>query len=223
MKITVVSASYPPSLWNSIGRTTYSVAQGLASLGMQVNVLTYNPVVGDKFARDKNVRIQYLGVDGTATLPIDKTALWQRKLTRFLKSYHTFTDLVICIDSYGYKAVVDSGIKAPVTGLCNFLYSITGWTQSIGANLEKQFLEEEVEFIKNSSIILFNNKVTGLQVSRKANREVGNYTIGIPEIKELSHNPVKRQVLYVGKLNREKGVERIVRVMPKLPWLNLVL
>ena len=80
MKITIVSSSYPPSLWNSTGRTTYSIAQGLSELGHTVTVVTYNPAVGDKVAKDKNVKIQYLGVDGSATLPIDKCSIWQKSV-----------------------------------------------------------------------------------------------------------------------------------------------
>lgn len=223
MKITICSASYPPSLWNSIGRTCYSISQGLAALGHSVTVVTYNPATGDKFARDKNVRIQYLGIEGDATLPIDKVDRWQLSVTEFLKRYCKNTDAFICIDSYGYKAIADSGSKAKVISLCNFLYASTGWLQRIGKDLESQLLSEELDFVKNSAVVLCNNKVTRHKVAALVNRTVESYTVGIPVIKGFEHLPKKRQVLYVGKLNREKGVERILRVMPQLPWLHLVL
>lgn len=223
MKIGIISSSYPPSLWNSIGRTTYSISQGLSALGHSVQVISYNPALGDKFAKDKEVRIQYLGIDGSSTLPIDKISLWQVKVTDYLRKYCKGLDLLICIDSYGFKAITDSNIQKKTIGICNFLYNATGWTQSIGKELETRFLHEELEFIKNTSVLLCNNEVTRVCAERKRDSSVGTYRLGIPEIKNYTYSPKSKQVLYVGKLNKEKGVERILRVMPKLKWMKLVL
>lgn len=223
MRIGIISSSYPPSLWNNIGRTTYSISQGLASLGHNVIVISYNPVAGNKFAKDKEVRIQYLGIDGSSTLPVDKITSWQGKVTEYIKKYCRNLELVICIDSYGFKAIKDSNIKVKVIGLCNFLYNSTGWTQSIGKELESKLLGEELDFITNSDSILCNNENTRTAVQRKSGREVGKYILGIPEIKHYTYSPVKNTLLYVGKLNKEKGVERILRVMPKLRWPKLTL
>ena len=223
MKICVISSSYPPSLWNSVGRTCYSISQGLASLGHSVTVATYSPSATDKFAKDKNVRIQYLATDGSATLPINQIRQWQQHVTKYLKTYCKNTDIFICIDSFGYKAIVDSEISVPVIGLCNLLYTVTGWLQNIGKELEKDLLAQELAFVQGCTKVLCNNKVTKNKVEQLTGKDCGSYTIGIPAIKDFEYTPKKNQVLYVGKLNREKGIERLLRVMPKLPWMHLVL
>lgn len=223
MKIVIISISYPPSLWNSVGRTTYSLSQGLSALGHVVTVITYNPGIGDKFAKDKGVRIQYLGTDGSATLPLDQIGQWQDKVRDFLKTYYRSYENFICIDSYGYKAIVESGVKCKITSLCNFFYTSTGFLNSIGPERELAIIKEEKEFIQGSTTILANNEGTKSKIEHFGCRNCDTYTIGIPVINNYSYKPKKRQVLYVGKLNREKGIERILRVMPKLEWMHLVL
>jgi glycosyltransferase involved in cell wall biosynthesis len=223
MKIVICSISYPPSLWNSVGRTTYSLSQGLQLLGHTVTVVTYNPALGDKFAKDKGVRIQYLGTDGNATLSLDQIRAWQDKVRDYLRIYEKSCERFICIDSYGYKAIEESHLKAPVISLCNFFYTCTGWLNTIGTDREVNIIKEELAFVTNSSVVLANNKVTKKQIEHKSNRTCETYTIGIPVITDYAYTPKKRQVLYVGKLNREKGIERILRVMPKLTWMKLIL
>lgn len=223
MKIVIVSISYPPSLWNSVGRTTYSLSQGLAAIGHDITVITYNPGLGDKFAKDKAVRIQYLGTDGSATLPIDQISQWQNKVRDFLKTYYRSYENFICIDSYGYKAIIESGVKCKVTSLCNFLYTSTGWLSTIGKTREEEIIKQELEFMQHSTTILANNKITKKQIEHFGARDCGTYIVGIPEISNHSYAPKKKQVLYVGKLNREKGIERVLRVMPKLEWMKLIL
>lgn len=223
MHITIVSQSYPPSIWNSIGRTTYSIAQGLSALGHSVMVCTYNPTAGCKFAKDKNVRIQYIGVDSSGTLQIEAIEPWQQKTADFIKEYCSNTDVFICIDSYSYNAIKLSGVKAKMIGICNFLYSSIGWLQNIGEENEKKLLGDEKEFLLQCDVVLVNNEVTKQKIFNLIQRQAETYTIGIPEIKGYKHTPNKKQVLYVGKLNREKGIERVIRVMPQLEWMNLVI
>lgn len=223
MHITIVSQSYPPSIWNSIGRTTYSIAQGLSALGHTIMVCTYNPAVQSKFAKDKHVRIQYIGTDGSGTLQIEQIGAWQQKTADFIKEYCSNTDVFICVDSYGYNAIKLSQLKVKMIGLCNFLYSSIGWLQNIGEEFEKQLLADEKEFLQTMDVILVNNEVTKQKIFNLTQREAGTYTIGIPEIKGYKHVPNKRQVLYVGKLNREKGIERVIRTMPQLEWMNLLI
>lgn len=228
-KIAIISPSYFPNIWNSHGRSTFSIAYGLASKGHDVSVFTYTSKLETFKQQDGQVTIYFVG---GATAPSDKkiTALpfedietWNERLLPLLLCENY--DCIILNSWHGWLAAKKYG-TAKIISFIPFLYSFTGWLKPLSAGLEYAIKQIESECITLSDVLCAHTLKFANKLAAYANREVAvvpncHLDMSTSGIRERAK--VKNQICFVGKINREKCLERIIRVLPELPEVNLVI
>jgi len=227
-KIAIISPSYIPNIWNSHGRSTFNIAYGLASQGHDVNVFTYTNKLETYKDIDGQVTVFYVGgatqPDSNrkvTALPFEDIPMWNERLLPLLlvDDY----DCIILNGWYGWQAAKQCSTK--IISIIPFLYSLSGWLKPLDYVLEEQIKFIEKECILESHLLVAHTKKFGEKLAAYCNRDVliiPNCHLDMSTSTLRERPKIKNQLCFVGKINSEKCLERIIRVLPELPEVQLV-
>jgi glycosyltransferase involved in cell wall biosynthesis len=227
-KIAIISSSYHPNIWNGQGRSTFSIAYGLASKGHDVSVFTFTNNRSTYKQHDGQVTIYHVGgiVDRTNkvnSLPFVDIPIWNEKLLPLLLC-ETW-DVIILNNWHGAEAAIKYH-DAKIIGIVPFLYSFTGWLKPLGVGLEYDIKVREANFITRSDILVAHTARFGRKLAEYADKEVFVIPNSYLDLSNSDNSPMEttpNKVVVVGRINRERSIERLIRIMPKFPNMNLVL
>lgn len=226
-KIGIISASYLPNIWNSHGRSTFSMAYGLANRGYDVSVFTFTSKEETYKMQDGQVTIYYIGgvVDDKkiTTLPFDKIELWNERMLPLLLCEDF--DTLMLNNWHGWEAAKRYG-KARIISVVPFLYSFTGWLKPLSAGLENVIRKLESDFLVNSHTLVAHTNKFAQKLASYCDKPVfvlPNCHLDMSDSYRQVKQKINNQVCFVGRVNKEKNLERIIRVMPSVPDMTLVI
>lgn len=226
-KIAIISASYFPNIWNSHGRSTFSIAYGLASKGYDVSVFTFTDKRETFKQQDGQVSIyfvggSYLGTEKITSLPFESIDAWNERLLPLLLCEKF--DTIILNSWHGWEAAKKYQ-TAKIISFIPQLYSFTGWLKPLPFGLEQSIKTIESECITHSDVLVAHTEKFATKLASYCNREVyvvPNCHLDMSNSGAKEKVKIKNQICFVGRVNREKCLERIIRVLPELPEANLV-
>lgn len=225
-KIAIISTSYLPNIWNGHGRSTFATAFGLANKGHEVSVFTFTNKQETYRQQDGQVSIYFVGgvvEEEKKSLPFESIGLWNERMLPLLLCEKF--DIIILNNWHGWEAAKKYG-SAKIISMVPFLYSFTGWLKPLPILLESEIKNIENDFLLNSDTLIAHSFKFGNKLASYINRDVhiipnchlDMSTSACPVAKEKIPN----QICFVGRVNREKCLERVIRVMPDLPNVQLV-
>jgi len=232
-RIAILSTSYFPNIWNGQGRATFSTAYMLASKGHEVSVFTYTPKGHNFVQQDGQVSVHYIGnlsdkKENATSLPFEHIAEWNRKLIGIIQDKEY--DTIVLMNNPGWqcaKSYRALHLDTQIISFVPFLYTFTGWLQPLTLELEKEIKHREAEFIAESDVLIAHTEKFGRKLATYCNRElyvIPNCHLDLSASKIFINKPnkIKGQMCFVGRANREKSLERIIRVMPNLGNTTLI-
>jgi glycosyltransferase involved in cell wall biosynthesis len=227
-RIAIISTSYYPNIWNSQGRSTFSTAYGLARKGYDVSVFTFTPKSATFKQQDGQVTVYYVGGvtnQDVTTLPFTDIGIWNERMLPLLLCAHF--DFLILNNWHGWEAAkrYKQFFDTKILGFVPFLYSFTGWLKPLGFGLEQDIKNREIEFISEVDTLVSHTEKFGKKLSTYINREVfviPNCHLDLSDASPQEEKIVDGQLCFVGRVNREKSLERIIRVLPDVPAATLV-
>lgn len=226
-KIAIISTSYYPNIWNGQGRSTFSTAYGLSKKGYDVDVFTFTSKASTSTQQDGQVTVHYIGgitKDNATSLPFESVENWNAQLLPMLKEKNF--DTIILNNWHGYEAAKKFG-KAKLLGFVPFLYSFTGWLKPLGAGLELEIKKREIDFIMGVDTLVTHTEKFGNKLATYTSKEVlvvPNCHLDLGNVfdkDDIVADPNK--ICFVGRVNVEKNIERIIRVLPFLQDVRLVI
>jgi glycosyltransferase involved in cell wall biosynthesis len=226
-KIALISTSYFPNIWNSHGRSTFSIAYGLASKGHDVTVYAFNSNLDAARQQDGQVQIVFVEGDTSrqtkvTTLPFAELDIWNKHVATLLDSQKY--DVIILNSWHGWLAAKAYG-KAKIIAFIPQLYSFTGWLKPLADNLENEIRAIENECITHSDILVSHTMKFANKLACYCNKNVyviPNCYLDLSNSGNKEIEKTKNQICVVGRVNREKCLERIIRVLPDLPEATLI-
>lgn len=226
-KIAIISTSYYPNIWNGQGRSTFNTAYGLARQGYDVTVFTYTKEQRCFKEKEWNdVVVNYVGTAISASsLPFASIGEWNEKVLELLNKTHY--DAIILNSWHGYEAAKRYG-KAKVISFIPFLYNITGWLRALEEEgLEEEIKKREIDCLLNSNVLVAHTEKFAKRISVYADREVVilpncHLDLSWTGSNERKIDLVPNRLCFVGRVNREKNLERIIRILPEVPSAELI-
>jgi alpha-maltose-1-phosphate synthase len=227
-KIAIISTSYYPNIWNGQGRSTYNTAYGLSKKGYDVTVFTFtnkstyitNTVQVTKQQKGQ-ITIYYIGnvsTEEVSTLPFSSLGVWNDEILKMLNQQNY--EAIILNNWHGYEAAKSYG-KAKIISIIPFLYNFSGWLKPLAVEgLEDEIKKREVECLLGSDVLVAHTEKFARKISTYTDKEVvilPNCHLDTSAFKPLAYDPVPNRLCYVGRINREKNLERIIRVLPEVP------
>lgn len=230
MEIGIISSRYPVGPKHDAGRAVYSFAHGLAKLGHNVKVYTYNgSKMTMKYWETKNLQIISIGV--IATIPIksgliyEDTESWNDGIWEEIEHEDT-TQLLLVFDWYGFRAANHHREihKSVVIGMVGPLANGRG-TFVPFTNKEKleDFKLRELEFLRKSDFLIAFNKCSAGEAGKLSDVPCRIVPLGIEPIECNPRSTVSGSVLVVGRISREKVLEALLRAIVENFWVELTL
>lgn len=227
-RIAIISTSYYPNIWNSQGRSTFSTAYGLAKKGYDVSVFTFTNKQETYKQQDGQVAVYYVGgvtSSHVTTLPFSDVSIWNERLLPLLLCEHF--DVLILNNWHGWEAAkkYKAFFDTKIIGFVPFLYSFTGWLKPLNFGIEQDIKNKETEFTSESDVLVAHTERFGRKLSTYIDREVfvvPNCYLDLSDSAVAETKLVQNQLCFVGRINREKSLERILRVLPEVPEATLV-
>lgn len=223
-KIAIVSSAYAYSLWSGLGRHTFYLAFALAKRNYDVSVFTFAPGGKTFKSQDSQVSITRIGVASGEdnSLPIEALDEWNAKVLVELRKQDF--EVVLLPTCHGWDSAKELGCR--VVGFVPFVYGFTGWSTRIGNEVKNKMLKLEQDFLLNCHELICHNEQFGNRVAQHANKPVyvlpNNY-LDLAETKALNIEKTPNSILCVGKINKEKSVETIIRALALMPVGHLTL
>lgn len=228
-KVAIISPSYFYNIWNSHGRSTFSMAYGLAAKGHNVSVFTFTPEPETYKQQDGQVSVYFVGgvVDPKTqakSLPFADIKTWNDRLLPLLLCEKF--DVIILNSWYGWHAAKTYG-SAKIISIIPFLYTFSGWLKPLQQfGLEDEIKAIEADCIVNTNVLVTHTKKYAEKLAAYSNRPVYVIPNCHLDINNMQYQPVQKQrnqICFVGKFNREKCLERIIRILPELPEVKLII
>lgn len=223
-KIAIISTSYFPNIWNSLGRSTFSIAFGLAKKGHDVSVFTFTEKESSK-QQDGQVAINFVGglnLSKVTSLPFEAIPFWNEKVYQELLLQKF--DIIILNNWHGWLAAKRYG-KAKIISIIPFLYNFTGWLKPLDPELERDIKQQEIDCVAGSDVLVSHTLKFGTKLAGYIGRDINiiaNCHLDMSNSGVKERDKIKNQICFVGRVNREKCLERIIRVLPELPEATLV-
>lgn len=237
MNICLISAEYPPETLNGgIGTYTFSLAHGLVNLGHKVTVISkaldkeqeyFDQQVHIYRIFDKRIIPKFTRLGNLATG--GAFGAWQHSLSVFSK-------LKQIISRNGEFDVVEG----PLWGAECFAYSINLNMPLVVRLQTPIFKQREIlglpanpfmEFMEKASlqkatlVASISQNITGLIVKRYgiSDKKILYSPLGVvfPNIKNLKTRTNSPRLLFVGRLEKRKGIQELIDSLPKILSVNL--
>lgn len=225
-KIAIISTSYYPSIWNGQGRSTFNTAYGLSKRGYDVTVFTFTNKVSS-CVRLGPLVVHHVGdvtTEKGSILPFNAIGAWNAAVLDILQ--RSDFDTIILNNWHGYEAARTYN-RAKIISFIPFLYNFTGWLQPLTtAGLEDEIKKKEIECLLGSDILVAHTEKFAKKISIYTDKEVvilPNCYLDISSQARPVYAPVQNRLCYVGRINREKNLERIIRVLPEVPAAEFII
>lgn len=225
-KIAIISTSYYPNIWNGQGRSTFNTAYGLSKKGYNVTVFTFANQQKSYRAKDEEIKVHYIGgltSDAMTSLPFEKVGEWNEHVYSLLQTRNF--DIIILNSWHGFEAAKRYG-KAKIISFIPFLHNITGWLQPLEiAGLEEEIKKRELDCLLNSNVLVAHTERFAKRISVYADREVviiPNCHLDISWPNDTKIDVVPNRLCFIGKVNREKNLERVIRILPDVPAAEFI-
>lgn len=230
MEIAILSSRYPVGPKHDAGRAVYSFAHGLAKLGHNVKVYTYNgSKMTMKYWETKNLQIISIGV--IATIPIksgliyEDTELWNEGIWEEIEHEDT-TQLLLVFDWYGFRAADRhrQAHKSVVVGMVGSLANGRGTFVPFTDKAKLiDFKARELEFLQKSDYLIAFNKCSAGEAGKLSDVPCKIVSLGIEPIDCAPKHSTSGNVLVVGRISREKVLEALLRAIVENYWVELTL
>jgi glycosyltransferase involved in cell wall biosynthesis len=231
MEIGIISSRYPIGPKHDAGRAVYSFAHGLAKLGHNVKVYTYNGGrMTMKYWETKQLQIISIGV--IATMPIksgliyEDTESWNEGVWQEIEHEDT-TQLLLVFDWYGFRVAHRhrEAHKSLVVGVVGALSNGRGsFVPFTDVTKLADFKSRELEFLRSSDYLIAFNKCSANEVAKLTDVPCTTIPLGIDPIDCPIQRPTTRgNVLVVGRISREKVLEALLRAIVDNFWVELTL
>lgn len=232
-RIAIISISSQPNVWNGQGRSTFSTASILIEMGHDVSVFTYTKEKETFKELEGQVSVFYIGgvldpvkhAGRVTSLPFDCISIWNEKLLPLLMCEKF--DVLILNNWQGYNSAKiyaeQMGVK--LVGLVPFLYSFSGWLQPLDGSMEMDIKRMESDFLLGCDTLVTHTCKFGNKLANYINRDVvviPNCYHQLEKIPTAKYKPIGNQICFVGRVNREKSLERIIRVLPDVKDAQLI-
>lgn len=214
----LITPTWQVSMWNRVARLSESIAEALSILGRDVMVVT--PQI------DGGARRRW--VDGIHIVEVaDKPrGTWKENAKQAIEANCKGVSEAVVIDGTSWQVAKESFLgKIPVLGVVLFGQCTQG--ERIASTKTDALIAEENELIQKADKVLVNNEILRNRISTQFNREVDKLEMAAstaPEVDAVVDAASERnegEVVVVGKIGPELGLEKIIRAMPDLPWLKL--
>ncbi|MFA4888697.1 MAG: glycosyltransferase [Candidatus Omnitrophota bacterium] len=240
LKICLVSREYPPdTAWGGIGTYTYELAQGLKSAGQEVHVICQS-LESDREYTENGVYVHR--ITHKSIFPIkgkfrEFALRWEysnavyKKLKEIIDKFDI--DIVEAPNLSGEGFIYGSHKRTPlVTRLHTHFSEIIqffNWERSWDRKLSCWF---ENAAILRSDLVTCSTKAHAELVSREIGIGADKIRIiplgiSIPELKEQEERRKPLTVLFVGRMEKRKGVHILIQAIPavlkKIPDVRFVI
>lgn len=237
MRIGIISSRYPVGPKSDAGRAVYSFAHGLASLGHQVTVYTYNGsrnngsrIMTMKYWETKNLQIVSIGV--AATIPIksgliyEDAEAWNDGIWDELENEDT-TNVILVFDWFGFEAAYrhkqayGSLVVGVVGALANGRGQFVPFTDKTKLD---DFKAKELRYLRDSDYLIAFNKCAASEVGKLTNVACTTISLGVDTLGITAEGKrASGNVLVVGRISREKVLEALLRAIKDNFWIELTL
>lgn len=230
MEIGIVSSRYPVGPKHDAGRAVYAFAHGLAALGHNVTVYTYNGTrMTTKHYETKNLKIVSIGVIATisikAGLIYEDAEAWNAGIWDEL-SHEDTTKILLVFDWFGFSAACQhrSEYGSLVVGMVGTLANGRGhFIPFTDANKLADWKAKELEFLTYSDYLVAFNKCSASEIAKLTDVPYKTIPLGIESVSDAVSTPVAGSVLIVGRISREKILEALLRAIADNYWVELTL
>lgn len=219
-RVAIISGSYLPNIWNGLGRHTTSLAWGLSGADFDVTVFAPSRSNDSYLTQSGQITIAHVGFENSeniATIPILSIQTWNDAVFNIIGNLDFDYVLLTNCDSWPCaKKYIEKYPMTQVIGFVPFLYSTASWLtdiklRNITTELEKDFLAKCAKLVAHSISL-------ATSVATQARREV--YVLPHTEMQSDNikyYAPKKNTICYLGRLNKTKSVESLIRAMSLLP------
>lgn len=236
MQIGIISSRYPVGPKSDAGRAVYSFAHGLAKLGHQVTVYTYNGsryngsrIMTMKYFEDKNLKIVSIGV--AATIPIksgliyEDAEAWNNGIWDELENEDT-TNVLLVFDWFGFEAAHKhrSRFQSIVVGVVGALANGRGqFVPFTDRTKLDDFKAKELRYLSECDYLIAFNKCSASEVGKLTNVMCTTISLGVEAMDLSESKKTTGNVLVVGRISREKVLEALLRAIKENFWIELTL
>ena len=216
----IITPGWQVSIWNKVARLSESVAMALAALGREVMVIT--PQLANGGAKQR-------WQDGIHIIEVEDNprGAWKKNAENALMLQRGIEEIFV-IDSGAWPAA-RAGVlaDAQIIGIALFGQSTQG--ERIASGKTDILVAEENEFITQVGTLLVNNEILRNRIHAAFdNRAVGKLEMSAsipPEVKVVSdacgNKRNEGEIVVIGKIGPELGLEKLIRVMPDIPWMRI--
>lgn len=231
MNLAFIAPRYGNSFWSSLGRCVYSFAQGLSDMGHSITVYTFNSTQVTKKYKDNSVKVVSIGgVSSDSSklgLMFEDVEKWNASVKDEVHSERY--DAILCFDWFGFAVCqrIQSMIKiqylmeVPIIGVINTLANGRGQYVPF-SNQEKveQYLAKELEFLETCNSLIAFNRGSAFEAKKISQTECHLIELGAEPV-EIERKIDPGKVIVMGRISRERCLERAVRVTAEHSWISL--
>ena len=214
----LITPGWQVNIWNRVARLSESVAEALSALGRDVQVIT--PQLSSGEARQR-------WVEGIHIQEVEDSpkGTWKTNAAQALRGLRGISEVFV-VDSPSWtpaKEVCKGTI--PIYGIALFGQSAQG--ERIASARTDALVEEENELLSQADAVLVNNEILRLRLEGQFTRKIDKLEMSAsipPDVSMISSNDPKRksgEIVVVGKIGPELGLEKVIRAMQDLPWATL--
>ena len=215
----LITPTWQVSMWNKTARLSESIAEALTLLDRDVIVITPQIYGG---ARRR-------WVDGIHIMEVEDNPRgeWIKNAKQAYQSLRGITEAIV-IDSAAWQVAKDT-IQGNIPVLAIAIYGQAIQGERIASVRTDKLIDEENDMIANADKVLVNNEILRERLIQTFTRDIDKLEMAastapeVDTVMEQANGAPKREgeVVVVGKIGPELGVEKVMRVMPDLPWLKL--
>jgi glycosyltransferase involved in cell wall biosynthesis len=230
MEIGIVSSRYPVGPRYDAGRAVHSFAHGLAALGHNVTVYTYNGTrTTTKHFETKNLKIVSIGV--IASMPIrvgliyEDAEAWNFGIWDEMEHEDT-TKIIIVFDWFGFTAACQhrAAYGSLIIGIVSTLANGRGYfIPFTDPQKLADYKKKELEFLTHSDYLLAFNKCAAAEITKLTDVPHQIVSLGVEEVFHGDSTPTAGNVLIVGRISREKVLESFLRAIENNYWVDLTI
>lgn len=222
--IAILCTSYSSNPWNSQGRTSNNLAHSLARKGYSVDVYSYANLPETFSKQDGQITVTYVSDEtNRQSLDVRNVTKWNSRLLAQIKD-RAYTRLIFT-DTKTWPTVAEYKKQHPHVKTINYvsvLHSLSGWIVPVSLDAKKEITDREYASLYGADVLLAHTMRYASKVADMAKREV--YVVPNFDTKRytIKRNPSK-DVCYIGKLNRERNLETLLRAVAKIPDIKLTM
>lgn len=216
----IISGSYHLNIWNSLGRHTTSLAWSLVASFCEVIIFVPSENEATYVTKPGQLTVVHIGVPGLrkmATIPLDFIDAWNESLAKELIKHNL--SQVVLTNCDAWPAVNDYATKRGIPTIASvpYVYKHAHWL--VDEERRNKILGIEKTCFAGVSKLIAHSVTLAtavMAVSQRVVEVVPTINILNDPLRSVEKQP--NTLVYVGRLNKMKSVESILRAMAKLPF-----